>query len=119
MASSSGEPGQRRQAVHPGQELPGPGGVGHVTLRAVLGHVRQVDLPAAVRWASPLLGGVTCDDDLVSPRDSRCLSTLSAGQLRTMIVQMAEAVDGYFTTAGPRRYRSRGQGRRARQSTGI
>ncbi len=95
------------------RSFPARGGVEHVTLRAVLGHVRQVDLTAAARWASPLLGGVTCDDDLVSLRDSRCLSTLTASHLRSVIGQMAEMLDGYLTTAGAGRDRThRRRGRR-------
>ncbi|MDA8321447.1 MAG: hypothetical protein M0030_16810 [Actinomycetota bacterium] len=100
------------------RSFPARGGVEHVTLRAVLGHVRQVDLTAAARWASPLLGGVTCDDDLVSLRDSRCLSTLTASHLRSVIGQMAEVLDGYVTTVAARRSRSHGRGRRARKSSG-
>ncbi|MHB1594328.1 MAG: hypothetical protein ACYCO9_20825 [Streptosporangiaceae bacterium] len=94
------------------RSFPARGGVEHVTLQAVLGHVRQVDLAAAARSASPLLGGLTCDDDLVSLRDSRCLSALTAGHLRTMIGQMAEVLDSYVTTVAESRPRPRGRGRR-------
>jgi hypothetical protein len=82
-----------------GKNHPGFGGVEHVTVEAVLGPPDQLNLVAAVKSAAKLMGGVVCADDMVSIRDSRCLSTLSVDHLNMMIGYMGGAIESYYLLA--------------------
>lgn len=75
---------------------PGFGGVEHVTLEAGLGGPEHVNLLIAAKAAGKLLGGLVCADNLLSLRDSRCLSTLTTAHLNMTIGYMVGALDGYL-----------------------
>ena len=70
-----------------------------MTLKAALGPSQHVNLLAASKCASRLLGGVVCDDGFVPLRDNRWLSTPSIDHLNAMIGYMAGTLEGYVVTA--------------------
>lgn len=93
----NGTTAQYRMLV--GRNNPGWGGVEHVTIEAMLGSPKQVNLLAALKSAGNLLGGVVCVDDMVSIRDSRCLSTLSIDHLDMMVAYIGGALEEYYLVA--------------------
>lgn len=79
---------------------PGWGGVDHVTIEAALGSPDTVDVLAAAKSASRLMGGVVCAEDFITIRDSRCISTLALPHLANVIAYMSGCLEGYLLSTG-------------------
>lgn len=69
--------------------------VDHIVLETGLGVPDQVDFRVAALSAGKLLGGVVCDEDLVSLRFPFPLSALTIDHLAVMIGYLTGAAEGY------------------------